>query len=68
MDHNEVELYPLSMMEGRDVEYIENLLKKYHKVIRYLFLKYTNSMYSIKIKSTVSFEDNQTRKELINVV
>ena len=65
-DQKEVELYPPSLMELRDTEYIENLFKKYHRVMRFLFLKYTSSMYSIK--SMNNFEDNQTRKETINVV
>ena len=49
-------------METRDTEYIENLFKKYHKAIRFLFTKYTSTMYSIKDKSMRSFDDNHTRK------
>ena len=47
-------------MEQRDVDIIENIMKKYHRVFRFLFMKYTASMYSIK--SMNNFEDNQNRK------
>ena len=53
-------------MEPKDTEYIENLFRKYHKAVRYLFTKYTNTMYSIK--SVNRFEDNQLRKETISIV
>lgn len=48
------------------MEIIENLFKKYHRVVRFLFMKYTNSMYAIK--SMNNFEDNQNRKETIYAV
>ena len=35
-------------MENRDTDYIDNLFKKFHRVTRYLFLKYSNSMYTVK--------------------
>jgi hypothetical protein len=44
-------------MEARDIEYIDNLFKKYHKVLRTLFFKYTCSMYTVK--SNHNFEDNK---------
>lgn len=59
-ENKEVELYPSSLMEDTDVEYIEILLKRYHKGIRILFNKYSSSMYSVK--STHKFEDNMGRK------
>ena len=61
-----MELYPPELMEKRDVDYIDNLYRKYHRVLRFLFLKYTGSMYSIK--SMNNFEDNQQRKEQITIV
>lgn len=60
LKQQEIELYPPILMQARDTEYIENLFKKYHRVVRFLFMKYTNSMYSIKTYN--SFEDNQIRK------
>jgi hypothetical protein len=56
----EMELYPPELMEARDVEYIESLFKKYHRVLRTLFFKYTNSMYTVK--SINNFEDNKDHK------
>ena len=53
-------------MEQRDTDFIENLFRKYHRVMRFLFTKYTSSMYSTK--SYNSFDDNHARKETINVV
>lgn len=35
-------------MEQKDTDYIENLFKKYHRITRQLFIKYSSSMYSIK--------------------
>ena len=55
-------------MEGRDLEYIENLFKKYHKVLRNLFFKYTSSKYTIKSHANVNFEDNKERNETLNIV
>lgn len=53
-------------MEPRDIEYIDNLFKKYHKVMRNIFFKYTSSKYSTK--SNLNFEDNKQRNETLNVV
>lgn len=53
-------------MEARDIEYIENLFKRYHRVLRMLFFKYTYSKYSIK--STYNFEDNKERNETLHSV
>lgn len=47
-------------MEQRDLDYIENLYKKFHRILRFLFLKYTCSMHTNK--SMNNFEDNQARK------
>ena len=65
-EEKEVELYPPTLMEQRDTDFIENLFRKYHRVMRFLFTKYTSSMYSTK--SYNSFDDNHARKETINVV
>lgn len=65
-EDKDLEVYPPTLMEQRDVDLIENIFKKYHRVTRLLFTKYSASMYSIK--SVRNFEDNQTRKETISVV
>ena len=53
-------------MEPKDIEIMENLFKKYHRLLRYLFLKYTNSMYSTR--QSTSFNESKERKETISVV
>jgi hypothetical protein len=53
-------------MESRDIEYIDNLFKRYHKVLRTLFFKYTCSMYTVK--TNYNFEDNKERTETLSVV
>jgi len=53
-------------MEAKDIEVIDNLFKKYHRLLRYLFLKYTSSMYTTRQNQT--FNDNKERKETISVV
>jgi hypothetical protein len=45
-ESKDLELIPLEELESRDVEAAETLLKKYHKVLRQLFLTYTATMYS----------------------
>ena len=47
-------------MEAKDVEMIDNIFKKYHRLLRSLFLKYTASMYSTKVSQ--NFNDNKERK------
>lgn len=46
-------------LENRDVEAIEAVLKKYHRVLQY-FLQYTSTMYSNYTPEAI--EDNIKRK------
>ena len=53
-------------MEQRDLDYIENIYKRYHRLIRSLFLKYTSTMYTTKAIN--NFEDRHERTETVSVV
>ena len=65
-DDKEVEVYHPNLIEQRDLDYIEYIFRKYHRVLRFLFLKYTSTMYSVKNVS--NFQENQNRKEIITAV
>ena len=56
------------MIEARDLEYIDNLFKRYHRVLRTLFFKYTSSMYTTRSHANTKFEDNTDRNESLHVV
>jgi hypothetical protein len=45
-ESKDLELVYMEELEARDVEAVETILKKHHKVLRYLFLNYTGTMYS----------------------
>ena len=53
--------YKLSFINGDELddEYIENLFKKYHRVLRSLFFRYTSSKYTTKSHNNVKFENNK---------
>lgn len=53
-------------MEQKDLDYIDTVLKKYHRIVRHLFVRYTSSMHSVK--SINNFDDNLVRKETITLV
>lgn len=53
-------------MEVIDTESIENLFKKYQRITRHFFTKYSSSMYTVK--SMNNFDDNMARKETLNLV
>lgn len=53
-------LVQMDELENRDVEAIEAVLKKYHRVLRHLFLQYTSTMYSNYTPEAI--EDNIKRK------
>lgn len=62
---HEIELFIVDEEEERDKVSIELLLKKYHKLLRYLFDKYSNTGYaSNNIKN---FEDMTKRKSVIHL-
>lgn len=62
----ELRLIPMEELEMREIEAIDSLLKKYHRVLRHLFLLYTGTMYSNH--SAEAIEDNLRRKEILTCV
>lgn len=64
-----MELYLPEMMEFRDLEYIETIMRRYHKVNRYLFSKFACSMPLPKaIEQQTQFSNPHTQKHLITSV
>jgi hypothetical protein len=57
-----IELIDFDIEEDREKLMVDYLLKKYHKILKYLFLKYSNSSY-VKILSD-NFDD---KKDKINI-
>lgn len=59
-DSKDIRLIPADELETRELEAIDSTLRKYHRVLRHLFLLYTGTMYSNH--SAEAIEDNQRRK------
>lgn len=53
--NQEIELYPLELMEQRDVDFMENSLHRYHRLLRSLFFKYTSSKYTTQSHANTKF-------------
>lgn len=59
-----IEVVELDLLEPRDLEFIDIILKKYHKVMRQLFLKYTTTGFTTR--NSLNFDQQAQRTETIS--